>query len=535
MIPESQKQRIENLERELARQIGRQRMELSAETNDGVIEVRLARTCDNGSYPAGNSRTYPLMFLDGPGGVYRDRSASCQIAVAYTLSEDCRVEPDTKVFAWRQNNEWWFLPAPCNTGDIVEHILVCKPDAAITDCCLYDARMIEHMKGSNEFCNETTRVTPVWARCANGYVDNLADGFCVLGKKLDDRATCTLDEVVEERDVYLIDCGNCPNCICPDPCDTLTARIQVLPDICGLGEITCQMQCVDNNPLTDDPPVETYQYYYGEFQVEGQEQRMLWGAGGQVYRETSPGVFEWVDESFWLEFTCQAASEDRQLLGVYYQNDPPGSDPVTEDYEIETGIEGCCPFLDSNGNPQYFPRTYRYALTCFCDTETNILDSLRIWWIADSWGQAAGAIANQTTACDDECENPQPTLADVPTSSGWWAAQSFEAVGECCANSKRFKTELVIDECHQDFSSDPEIRVPGVPDIIPDTEPPEENSNVCPGCVMGGSHIFAGCECGTLECDTADLGNNCDLTLGDCLTTFIVIDISWPLTWGAAP
>ncbi len=175
------------------------------------------------------------------------------------------------------------------------------------------------------------------------------------------------------------------------------------------------MHCVDGNPLQVDDGEAWYQWYYGEFEVEGQEQRMLWGAGGQVHRETSPGVFEWVDESFWLEFTCQAPEGERQLLGIYYQNDPPGSDPVTEDYVIETGIEGCCPFLDSNGNPQYFSRTYRYALTCYCNTETNILDSLRIWWLKDSWGQVAGDTMTQTTACDDTCQNPRPSLANAPS------------------------------------------------------------------------------------------------------------------------
>ncbi len=225
MIPNSGKQRTENLEKAYAWLNSTRNRETTPEVNDGVIEVRLARTCDSGSYPAGNSRTYPLMFLDGPGGNFKDHSGDCQV-IAYSLVDDCHVPEDTKVLAWRQNNEWWFLPALCSAGDKVEHILVCKPDAAITDCCLYDARMIEHMKGPNEFCNETTRVTPVWARCANGYIDTLADGFCVLGKKLDDRATCTLDDVVEERDVYLIDCGNCPNCICPDPCDTLTAAFK---------------------------------------------------------------------------------------------------------------------------------------------------------------------------------------------------------------------------------------------------------------------------------------------------------------------
>lgn len=535
----NEKQRIENAEKLLAALVDKQRMEGVIEANDGVIETRLARTCDNGSYPSGNATKYPIVFLDGPDGVFRDRSATCQVDEAVSIAKDCRIEPDTKVFAWRQNNTWFIVPAPCGTGDVVEHILICKPDAAITDCCLYDARMIEHNVGSDGFCQEQTRVTPVWARCANGYVESLADGFCVLGKKLDDRAICTLDDVAEERDVYLIDCGNCPSCLCPDPCDTLTARIKVLPDICGLGEIVCELHCVDGNPLTIDDGDPTHQWYYGEFEVEGKEQRMLWGAGGQVYRETSPGNFEWVDENFWVELNCQ--DTEGHVVGVYLQEDPPGSVAVTEDYELETGIEGCCPFLDSEGHPQFIDRTYRYALTVKCDPETNLLDSLRIWWLKDAWGQQVGDVGTQTTACDDECTDARPTLSPAPTPTGWWAAQSFESVGECCANSKRFRTELLIDECNQNFSTTPEIRIGDIPDIVPGTgDPGEENENICPGCIMGGSHVFAGCDCGTLTCDGADLiPKTCDFDpAGDpeagqesCLAHYIVVDISWPLRW----
>lgn len=537
-----EKQRIEAAEKLVAYMLEKQRTEAKHEANDGVVEVRLARTCDNGSYPAGNARKYPIMFLDSPSGNSRDRSADCQVEQAVSLVKDCHIEKDTEVFAWKQNNTWFFLPGLCGTGDQVDHILICKPDAALTDCCLYDARMIEHRKGPEGFCNEVTKVTPVWARCANGFVETLADGFCVLGKKLEDRAICTLDDVAEERDVYLIDCGNCPNCICPDPCDSLTAIIKVLPDICGLGEISCELQCVDGNPLQLDDGEPTLRWYYGEFQVDGQEQRMLWGAGGQVHRETSPGVFEWIDESFWVELNCNGA--DGHVIGVYYQSGEPGSAPVTEDYELETGIEGCCPFLDSEGNPQYVERTYRYALTVNCDTETNIVESLRIWWIKDGWGQEAGDMISQTTACDDECPTgARSTLTDVPGPTGWWAAQSFEAVGQCCANSKRFRTELLIDECNQNFSTSPEIRIAEIPDIVPGTDPPEENENICPGCVMGGSHIFAGCECGVLSCDGGDLlPKICDFDPSpipedgeDCLTHYIVVDISWPLTWSAGP
>jgi len=536
----SLKQRVEQIEKLTAYLQGKQRGEGTVETNDGVVEVRLARTCDDGDYPVGASKKYPLMFLDGPNGVYRDRSGSCRVE-AYSITEECVIEKDTKVFAWKQNNTWFFVPGVCGQGDQVDHILVCKPDAAITDCCLYDARMIVHRKGPEGYCNEITEVTPVWARCSNGFVEALPDGYCLLGKKLDDPAICTLDDIAEEREVYLIDCGTCPNCICPDPCDSLTARIQVLPDICGLGVITCQMQCVDGNPLqVDDGDPETHRWYYGEFEVDGIEQRMLWGAGGRVWRETSPGNFEWVDESFWVELDCQG--ETGHVVGCYLQEGEPGSVPCVEDYELETGIDGCCPFLDSAGNPQYTERTYHYALTCFCDPTTDILDSLRIWWLKDSWGQVTGDRTTQTTACDDECPSGgRPTLADVPSPTGWWAANSFEAVGECCANSKRFRTELVIDECHQDFTTDPEIRIAEIPNNVPDTDPPEPNSNTCPGCVMGGSHIFAGCECGVLSCDGGDaLPKICDFDPSpipedgeDCLTHYIVVDVSWPLTWSA--
>jgi hypothetical protein len=531
MIPESGKQRQENLEKLAGWLKSTRNRETTPEVNDGVIEVRLARTCDNGSYPTGNSRTYPLVFLDGPNGVYKDHSGDCQV-IAYSLLEDCNVPEDTKVLAWRQNNEWWFLPALCGTGDKIDHILVCKPDAAITDCCLYDARMIEHRKGPEGFCNEVSTVTPVWARCANGFKDSLPDGYCVLGKLLDEKAVCTLEDIPEERDVYLIDCGNCPNCGCPDPCDTLTARIQILPDICGFGESSVSLKCVDGNPLQVDDGEDNI-WWYGEFEVPGQEQRMLWGAGGRVHRETSPGVFTWVDESFWLELSCN--SNPGTILGVYYQNDPPGSDPVTEDYELQTGIEGCCPFLDSDGNPQFIERTYHYALTIACDTVLQSLDSLRIWWIKDGFGRETGDMITQTTACDDACPNPRPTLTNVPGPTGWWAAQSFASVGECCANSKRFKTELLIDECNQNFATSPEIRISGIPDIVPGTGTPgTENENICPGCVMGGSHIFGGCDCGELACDGGDvLPKICDFTPGNCLTSFIVVDISWPLSWGA--
>ncbi len=53
------------------------------------------------------------------------------------------------------------------------------------------------------------------------------------------------------------------------------------------------------------------------------------------YRETSPGVFEW-DENFWLELNCQGT--EGHVVGAYYQGGEPGCSPVTEDYEIETGI-----------------------------------------------------------------------------------------------------------------------------------------------------------------------------------------------------
>lgn len=114
--PDSLKQRVEFLEREIASLRDLRREEIPG-VYDRAPSPRLARTIDDGSYPTAPATIYPIVFLDGSFNpvagnatpTFTPQSVTCQ-ANAYAVSDAVFLEPGTIGKAWRQNGRYWFDP-----------------------------------------------------------------------------------------------------------------------------------------------------------------------------------------------------------------------------------------------------------------------------------------------------------------------------------------------------------------------------------------------------------------------------------------
>lgn len=216
--PDSLKQRVEFLEREIA-----SLKELRREQIPGVYDTapspRLARTINDGGYPTAPSKVYPICFLDGvfdsssTGNItptFTQHSQNCQ-ANAYAVSDGTYLPPGTLGHAWRQNGRYWFVPVVESSDamaivrvDASEGIPLCG-DTSPNAQCVWDGKLVGMGIGGTDLCGEIwTDIGACWIKPVNACSapSALKKGERFIARKVGQFAIGS-----DTRDLYQIQAG----------------------------------------------------------------------------------------------------------------------------------------------------------------------------------------------------------------------------------------------------------------------------------------------------------------------------------------
>lgn len=120
-VVESLKQRIENLEREVALIYREKHQEQYPALQDNPREVFLCETYDNGSYPSSPATVYPIRFLDGTftetaGTQTLTKTAHSATNLRVGYNDATFISSGTVCQAWRQNKRWYIIPLANNAS-----------------------------------------------------------------------------------------------------------------------------------------------------------------------------------------------------------------------------------------------------------------------------------------------------------------------------------------------------------------------------------------------------------------------------------
>ena len=428
------------------------------------------------------------------------------------------LKQDQPYYFWLDVESGKYMVGCCGSGGgEIAHVQICDPDA-LPDCCLYSAAKMTYSPIGGTFCDVEAQQEPIWARCANGYSGSLPPGYCKIGHKIHEGISCELpDGTFSTRPVYQFDCGACVACVCPDPCETVTATIYTVPDgSCNgvLDGITFDLACVDDNPILDDGVATPG--FWGGFKVEGLIARTVYSAEGTW----TLGETTFTNQPVYVELSCGCESGDAGAILAFYDE---YLDPIGVSVTLNTGIFGCEILRDDEGEPLYRACTYSYGLFVNCDEEST-MTSPQLYWLKDEDLREPGDMVTVTPACSSEC----PKNSDLPAVGLQWGYREFGETALCCQNKQVFRLANVGLSCSQDLS---DVDIIGVPPA------PPEGQTTCPECIPGSFHFFGGCPCATITAAGGAGDTDCDVDSTPCDAIGVYLRLEWSAGYeaGGAP
>lgn len=448
---------------------------------------------------------------------YRSR---CKPSNDQTFKERCQSvdsNPDCRkneyiLAYWNPIAERWDAvmdSEKCVQQQEVAKVTICDQ---INKCCVYPGIKSFFWPNEDGYCAPETDREEVWILCNNGDQE-LPPGFCEIGVKICDAFECILPDPDEPdtktisvvRPVYLIQCGPCSPCACPDTTKPIYFKIKASNSDNGCGfldGISGELHCHLGNPFVLSPGND--QCWQGHFSVDGLMPRLAFS----IDHEDSPTGIYYIE----VAFPGQSATAGT-ILNVYEEEiggglplDNPQPIPMPDVTKFGSDLLGCQAITIQDPSEygryvlQYRPRRYAYGLRAVCSEGSQGLTGVQIYVLKDNYTTVP---YNKSGVCG--------TGSATKISSSDWVIAGPQNLGDngalepCCDNWQRGCLDDPFFGCNSNGIDDFAVKFGAV-------DGPRLSS--CPH--YANTHIMGGCRCFHPN-DTSGVGVNvCGSTVGGC-------------------